>query len=259
VLRTKRMMALDSFNKLARTGRFVMVDGYDIVGGGIVSMEGYADQRGLITMASTNVTRVEHEITDVLRATRNGHHGGVLWLTGLSGAGKSTLAIEVEKRLFNKGYQVYVLDGDNIRHGLNANLGFSPEDRAENIRRVGEVAALFGRAGMIAITAFISPYRSDRDRARQAAEDRFHEIYVHADLEVCEQRDPKGLYKKARSGEIKDFTGISAPYEPPAEPELTVDTGINDVESCVQQIVDYVDANFSSANRPAIREIKANG
>ncbi len=259
VLRTKKMMALDSFNDLSRTGRFVLVDGYDIAGGGIISMEGYADQRDLITMASTNVTRVEHEVTDTLRAARNGHQGGVLWFTGFSGAGKSTLAIEVEKRLFNKGYQTYVLDGDNVRHGLNSNLGFSPEDRAENIRRVGEVAALFGRSGMIAITAFISPYRSDRDRAREAAGDRFHEIYVHADLEICEQRDPKGLYKKARTGEIKDFTGISAPYEPPVNPQLTVDTGVNDIETCVQQIVDYVGEHFSATSRPAVREITSGG
>ncbi|MFN3230628.1 MAG: adenylyl-sulfate kinase [Alphaproteobacteria bacterium] len=259
VLRTNKIIALDAFNDLSRTGRFVLVDGYDIAGGGIISMEGYADQRDLITRASTNITRVEHEINETLRAARNGHQGGVLWFTGLSGAGKSTLAIEVEKRLFNKGYQVYVLDGDNVRHGLNANLGFSPEDRAENIRRVGEVAALFGRSGMIAITAFISPYRSDRDRARQAGSDRFHEIYVHADLEICEQRDPKGLYKKARSGEIQEFTGISAPYEPPASPELTVDTGVDDIETCVQQIVDYVDQTFGTSSRPAIREIKTGG
>jgi bifunctional enzyme CysN/CysC len=258
VLRAKRMVALDPFSSLPRTGRFVLVDGYDIAGGGIISMEGYADQRSLITMASTNVTRVKHEITDALRAERNGHFGGVLWFTGLSGAGKSTLAIEVEKRLFNKGYQVYVLDGDNIRHGLNANLGFSPEDRAENIRRVGEVSALFGRSGVIAITAFISPYRSDRDRARDAGGERFHEIYIHADLETCEQRDPKGLYKKARSGEIKDFTGISAPYEPPEDPELTVDTSRHSVEECVQQIIDYVDQHFSLTGQRAIREIRSN-
>ncbi|MBI1180395.1 MAG: adenylyl-sulfate kinase [Alphaproteobacteria bacterium] len=256
VMRARRMIALDSFSTLPRTGRFVLVDGYDIAGGGIISMEGYADQRSLITVASTNVTRVKHEITDTLRAERNGHHGGVLWFTGLSGAGKSTLAIEVEKRLFNKGYQVYVLDGDNIRHGLNANLGFSPEDRAENIRRVGEVSALFGRAGIIAITAFISPYRSDRDRAREAGGERFHEIYIHADLETCEQRDPKGLYKKARSGEIKDFTGISAPYEPPESPELTVDTSRHSVDECVDQILDYVDRHFSLSGQRAVREIR---
>ncbi|MDX1581756.1 MAG: adenylyl-sulfate kinase, partial [Alphaproteobacteria bacterium] len=218
VLRSKKMLALDAFSDLPRTGRFVLIDKYDIAGGGIASMEGYADQRRLITVASTNIQRVEHSIDADARARRNGHLGGVLWFTGLSGAGKSTLAIEVERRLFDKGYQTYVLDGDNVRHGLNANLGFSPEDRAENIRRVGEVSALFARAGMLSITSFISPYRSDRDRAREAAGEGFHEIYIHADLETCEERDPKGLYKKARAGEIKDFTGISAPYEPPSSP-----------------------------------------
>lgn len=244
VLRAKRMLALDEFASSPRTGRFVLVDGFDIAGGGIISMEGYADQRGLITQRSTNITRVEHGITAEARALRNGHAGGVLWLTGLSGAGKSTLAVELEKRLFKKGYNVFVLDGDNVRHGLNANLGFSPEDRAENIRRVGEVAALFAQAGAIAITSFISPYRSDRDRARAAAGDAFHEVHVAADLKTCEERDPKGLYKKARAGEIAEFTGISAPYEAPDAPQLTVDTSVSSVEDCVQQLVDYVEANF---------------
>lgn len=245
VLRTDEIVALDDFGELSRTGRFVLVDGYDIAGGGIISMEGYADQRQLITVESTNIQRVDHVVTDEIRAARNGHRGGVLWFTGLSGAGKSTLAIEVERQLFEKGYQVYVLDGDNVRHGLNANLGFSPEDRAENIRRVGEVAALFARAGTIVITAFISPYRSDRDRARVAASDDFHEIYIKADVEACERRDPKGLYKKARAGEIKNFTGISAPYEPPASAELDVDTSDADVETCVTQIIGYIEDNFA--------------
>lgn len=244
VLRSKRMLALDSFVDSPRTGRFVLIDGYDISGGGIISMEGYADQRGLITQKSTNITKVEHGITLDARAARNGHKGGVLWLTGLSGAGKSTLAVELEKRLFEKGMNAFVLDGDNVRYGLNSNLGFSPEDRAENIRRVGEVSALFAQSGAIAITSFISPYRSDRDRAREAAGEQFHEVYVAADLETCEERDPKGLYKKARTGEIKEFTGISAPYEAPDAPQLTVDTSACDVEDCVQQLVDYVEANF---------------
>ena len=244
VLRSRRMLALDEFTKSPPTGRFVLVDGYDIAGGGIISMEGYADQRGLITQRSSNITRVEHGITAEARALRNGHKGGVLWLTGLSGAGKSTLAVELEKRLFEKGYTVFVLDGDNVRHGLNANLGFSPEDRAENIRRVGEVAALFAQAGALAITSLISPYRSDRDRAREAAGAAFHEVHVAADLKTCEARDPKGLYKKARAGEIAEFTGISAPYEAPDAPQLTVDTSAGSIADCVQDLVDYVEANF---------------
>ncbi len=243
-LRSRGMLALDEFRNFPRTGRFVLVDGYQIAGGGIVSMEGYADQRGMITVKATNVQRVEHEITAEDRAQKNGHAGGVLWFTGLSGSGKSTLSVAVEQGLFDKGYQVYVLDGDNVRHGLNADLGFSPEDRAENIRRVGEVAALMARAGFIVLTAFISPYRSDRDRARVAAGDAFHEVYVEADLQTCEERDPKGLYKKARAGEIADFTGISAPYEVPSEPELAVDTAANDIQACVDQVVKYIESQF---------------
>lgn len=244
VLRSRRMLALDAFVDFPSTGRFVLVEKYDIGGGGIISMEGYADQRGLITTRGTNITRVEAGITEQARAFRNGHKGGVLWFTGLSGAGKSTLAMALERRLFDKGYNVYVLDGDNVRHGLNANLSFSPEDRAENIRRVGEVAALFQRAGVLTITSFISPYRSDRDRAREAAGAGFHEIYVKADLATCESRDPKGLYAKARAGEIKDFTGISAPYEAPENPQLVIDTASTQLEECLAELVSYVEAKF---------------
>ncbi len=246
VFRTPKIIALDEFSQHPATGRFVLVDGYEIAGGGIISMEGYADQRDLITQQSTNITKVKHSIRSVERALRNNHLGAVLWFTGLSGAGKSTLALEVERKLFAKGYQTYVLDGDNVRHGLNANLGFSPEDRAENIRRVGEVAGLFSRAGMVTITAFISPYRSDRERARKASEGHFHEIYIHADVKTCEKRDPKGLYKKARAGKISEFTGISAPYEAPENPELMVDTTDRSIEECVNQILDYVDENLGA-------------
>lgn len=245
ILRADRLIALDPFSDLAGTGRFVLVDDFDIAGGGIISMEGYADQRSFQTIASSNIQPVEHDVSVDARKTRNGHLGGVMWFTGLSGSGKSTLAVEVEKQLFAEGYQVYVLDGDNVRSGLNANVDFSPEGRAENIRRIGEVAGLFARAGIIAITSFISPYRSDRDRARLVmGGSGFHEIYISADLETCEQRDPKGLYKKARSGEIADFTGIGAPYEAPDTPELVIDTAANDVESCVKEIIVYVKAHF---------------
>lgn len=250
VLRARRMLALDPYDDVPRLGRFVLVDRYDVAGGGIISMDGYPDQRELVTRRSTNITAVEHGVTEQMRIAQNGHKGGVLWLTGLSGAGKSTLAIELEQRLFRKGYQVFVLDGDNVRHGLNANLGFSPEDRAENIRRVGEVAALFAQAGMIVVTAFISPYQSDRERARAAAPDGvFHEIYIKADLETCESRDPKGLYKKARSGEIRDFTGISAPYEPPAEPELVIETDKLSVEEAIEALADHVGRHFQYTAR----------
>ena len=173
------------------------------------------------------------------------HRGGVLWFTGLLVAGKSTIAVAVERCLFNLGIQTYVLDGDNVRHGLNGDLGFSPEDRAENIRRIGEVAALISRAGMLCITAFISPYRSDRDRARLSGGAQFAEIFIKADLATCEQRDPKGLYKKARAGDIPDFTGISAPYEAPEAPELVVDTSSLSVEDAVERVVTYIQSRFA--------------
>jgi bifunctional enzyme CysN/CysC len=249
VFRTRRILALDEFRDLPKTGRFVLIEDYDTVAGGLVSMEGYPDQRGALTVKSTNVYSVQHRIGPVQRFTRNGHRGGVLWFTGLSGSGKSTLAMEIESRLFGKGWQVYVLDGDNVRRGLNANLGFSPDDRAENIRRVGEVAALFAEAGFIVITAFISPYQADRDRARAAAQANasgaFHEIYIKAGLAACERRDPKGLYAKARQGKIAEFTGISAPYEAPAAPELTVDTEALSVDAAVASILAYVERSFS--------------
>ncbi len=246
VLRTKRLLALDEHGANPTSGRFVLVENYLPVGGGIISMEGYPDQRGLVTVRSTNITAVGHGVTREARTVRNGHKGGVLWFTGLSGAGKSTLALALERELFAKGYNVYVLDGDNIRGGLNANLGFSPEDRAENIRRVGEVAALFADAGFLVISSFISPYRSDRERARVAAPESFHEVYVKASLEACETRDPKGLYKRARVGEIPDFTGISSPYEPPEFPQLTVPTDELSIEECLALLIRYVDQRFQA-------------
>ncbi len=244
ILRSREVLALDEYSALTKTGRCVLVDGYDCVAGGVISMQGYPDQRQALTIRSTNLTGVDHRVEAGQRHLRCGHRGGVLWFTGLSGAGKSTLAMAVEQRLFTKGYNVYVLDGDNVRRGLNANLGFSPEDRAENIRRVGEAAALFADAGFICVTAFISPYRADRERARDAALGSFHEIYIQADLETCEKRDPKGLYRKARAGTIEEFTGVSAPYEEPAAPELVVDTASDGVEACVEQIFKYVTRAF---------------
>ena len=243
VLSTNRVLAFDTFLMLPDTGRFVLVEGYDIVGGGIISMEGYADQRRAAQVKSTNITRIEHRITRNLREQRQGHKGGVLWLTGLSGSGKSTLALAVEQELFQRNFGVYVLDGDNVRLGLNSNLGFSPEDRVENIRRIGEVAALFARAGLVAVTSFISPYRADREIARNASKN-FHEVYVKASVEDCERRDPKGLYQKARAGEIKNFTGISAPYEEPTMPELVIDTCALSINDSVRKLVDYIEKNF---------------
>jgi bifunctional enzyme CysN/CysC len=194
---------------------------------------------------SSNVTTVKHRVAIANRSTRNGHRGGILWFTGLSGAGKSTLGMELERTLFIKGYQVYVLDGDNVRQGLSADLGFSPEDRVENIRRIGEVAALFAEAGVIVISAFISPYRADRDRIRAAHPRYFHEVYINAPLEVCEARDTKGLYRRARAGEIKDFTGVSAPYEPPMAANIEIPTDRWDLDRCISELTAYVERRLS--------------
>ncbi|MEJ2547589.1 MAG: adenylyl-sulfate kinase [Gemmatimonadota bacterium] len=191
---------------------------------------------------STNVFWHENHVLRADREARQGHPTAVIWFTGLSGSGKSTLANELDWRLFERGVSSYVLDGDNIRHGLNGDLGFSPEARTENIRRIGEVAKLFADAGTIAITAFISPYREDRDKVRTLLdrEEDFIEVFVEAPLEVCEERDPKGLYKKARAGEIPEFTGISAPYEAPLKPEIVVNTSTDDVATCVDRIIDVL-------------------
>ncbi len=197
-------------------------------------------------MTVKNITPVEHRVPTEKRHARNQHRGGVLWFTGLSGSGKSTLGFTLEEVLFREGFQVYVLDGDNVRGGLNRDVDFSPEGRAENIRRIGEVAALFADAGLICISAFISPYRADRATARAAAGEKFHEVFVDASVETCEQRDPKGLYQKARRGEIQDFTGISAPYEPPEKPELVVNTNDQSIGECIEQLATYVRANFKT-------------
>ncbi|WP_240766796.1 adenylyl-sulfate kinase [Paraburkholderia flava] len=184
------------------------------------------------------------------RERRHGHRGAVIWLTGLSGAGKSTIASGVEQVLFDAGYEVIVLDGDRLRAGLNRDLGFDADDRAENVRRVSEVAALLADAGMIVIVALISPFREGRLAARRAAGDAFHEIYVKADLAVCEARDPKGLYRRARRGEIAEFTGISSPYEVPEAAELVVDSAQLDAEAAIDLVATYVRASVSFDGPP---------
>jgi len=189
---------------------------------------------------ATNITWHEHNVTTEDLQKLHGHKGTTMWFTGLSGSGKSTLANAVAGALHGKGLSTFVLDGDNIRHGLNKDLGFSPEDRVENIRRIGEVAKLFTSAAVINCTAFISPYEADRKIARDLQPDTFIEVFCYADLEVCEERDPKGLYKKARAGEIKGFTGIDAPYEEPSAPELKVDTGKQSLEECVGAVLELL-------------------
>jgi len=186
------------------------------------------------------LTAVPHQLEQHHRLGHYGHDGAVLWLTGLSGSGKSTLAMALEAALTALGYSCYVLDGDNLRRGLNGDLGFSAADRSENIRRAGHVAALFRDAGLICITAFISPYHEDRDRARAACGHAFHEVHIATSLEVCESRDPKGLYKKARAGLVPEFTGVSAPYEVPTAADLVINTANSSVQQSLEQLLCYV-------------------
>ena len=192
------------------------------------------------TSKSTNITWHQSGVSSEERATLKGHQPGLLWFTGLSGSGKSTLANAVARALHDRAVHTYVLDGDNVRHGLNKDLTFSAEDRVENIRRIGEVARLFVDAGLVTMTAFISPYRDDRAQARSIIGEAFIEVHVDCDVSVCESRDPKGLYKKARAGEIADFTGISAPYEAPENPELRIDTSKAPLEDCVAEVVNFL-------------------
>ena len=191
---------------------------------------------------STNITWHEGHVTREDREKLLGQRGVTVWLTGLSGSGKSTVAVAAEKVLVESGRLSYVLDGDNVRHGLNSNLGFSPEDRTENIRRIGEVAKLFSESGIVVFTSFISPYRADRDAVRAIMpEGDFIEVHVAANVETCEGRDVKGLYKKARAGEIPEFTGISAPYEAPEKPELVLDTATQSVQESTLQLIAYLE------------------
>lgn len=193
---------------------------------------------------STNIVWHESEVTKKKRQELKGHKSAILWFTGLSGSGKSTVSVALETELHAKGIHTYRLDGDNVRHGLNKNLGFSPNDRTENIRRIGEVSKLMVDAGLFTLTAFISPYQEDRDQVREIVKsDEFIEIYVKASLETCEERDPKGLYKKARLGEIKGFTGIDAPYEEPVNPEIIIDTNQLNIVESVKVIVSYLKEN----------------
>jgi adenylylsulfate kinase len=194
------------------------------------------------TPKAENLTWHIGEVDREARAAAHGHRGAVLWFTGLSGSGKSTIGHRVERMLIERGAFAYVLDGDNVRHGLNSDLGFAPEDRVENIRRIGEVARLFADAGGLVLSAFISPYRADRDRVRALmGPGEFIEVFVDTPLEICEARDPKGLYKKARAGEISNFTGLDAPYEVPESPEVHLETANLSVDEAAAQVIRYLD------------------
>jgi len=239
-IQTRAPLVIDNHDRIPNLGRFVIIDDGQICGGGTIFGGVYTDR----TVAkSKNIFWTEGKITALARAMRSGHRGAVVWLTGLSGAGKSTIAQALERELFQRAMHTYVLDGDNIRHGLNSNLGFSPDDRVENIRRVSEVAKLMADAGTVVITAFISPYRMDRSRAREIAlegSSEFIEVFVAAPLAVCEARDPKNLYKKARAGQIREFTGIDAPYEAPEDPEIVVHTDRQSVDESVATIMEQL-------------------
>lgn len=255
-----RDIAFDAYDHNRRTGAFVIIDRVTnlTVGAGMIVERATTDEvrpLGLPRQSpkSKHITRSESMVSIDQRRALFRQNGAVIWLTGLSGSGKSTIAKLIEKRLFEEGHPAYILDGDNIRHGLNRDLGFSAEDRSENIRRVAEVAHLFVDAGFIVITSFISPYRKDRNLARDViesrtpdapgagedthAQSRFFEIHLDAPLDVCEARDPKGLYKKARAGEIRQFTGVTAPYEPPESPEIRLNTADKPEDECIDLII----------------------
>jgi bifunctional enzyme CysN/CysC len=239
-IQTRGRLVIDNHDRIPSLGRFVIIDDGQICGGGTIFGGVYTDRS---VAKSKNIFWTEGKITARSRAIRSGHRGAVIWLTGLSGAGKSTIAQALERELFQRAMHTYVLDGDNIRHGLNSNLGFAPDDRVENIRRVSEVAKLMADAGTVVITAFISPYRMDRSRAREIALEsnaEFIEVFVDAPLAVCEARDPKHLYKKARAGQIREFTGIDAPYEAPEDPEIVVHTDQQNVDESVATILEQL-------------------
>lgn len=236
ILATSAPIALDTADDVPRTGRFVLVAGHDIAGGGIILDDAPSSIAGLVGS--------QPRVATADRASRFGHRGGIVWLTGLSGAGKSTIARRLEERLFEEGWNAVVLDGDNLRIGLNADLDFSPAGRAENVRRTGEVAFLFAQTGFIAIGALISPYEADRARLREKYGESFAEIFVKADLASCERRDPKGHYRKVRGGGVEHFTGFDSPYEPPASPALVLDTDTADVETSVARLLQFVQSRF---------------
>jgi bifunctional enzyme CysN/CysC len=234
-----RQIAFDPYDKNRDTGAFILVDRMTnaTVGAGMI-IDRVTSDASSSSPVSKNIVKSDSLVTAEERERLLGHKPKTIWLTGLSGSGKSTIAKALERKLVDMGRAAYILDGDNVRHGLNRDLGFSMEDRTENIRRIAEVARLMNEAGLIVITAFISPYRKDRAEAKEVVgDDKFMEVHVNADLKTCEQRDPKGLYKKARAGEIQQFTGISAPYETPVTPSVTVATDECSVEQCVDQII----------------------
>jgi len=238
-IRASRALAFDAYDSLPGTGSFILVDRVSnlTVGAGMI----VRPVTDALTDKSSNVVWHAQTVNKRARAQQKSQKPAVLWFTGLSGAGKSTVANALEKALFQRGHHSYLLDGDNVRHGLNRDLGFSDDERVENIRRIGEVAKLMADAGLVVLTAFISPFRADRAMVRELMEDgEFIEIHVDAPIETCEARDPKGLYAKARAGVIRNFTGIDSPYEAPESPEVVVDTARMSVDECVEELLAYL-------------------
>ena len=244
VIHSSQLIPMDDFSFSKRTGRFCLLDDEEIVAGGILDLKNYPDQREQNFNVKENIVPVSLSVNEIDRSIRVKHRPGIIWLTGLSGSGKSTIARNVEKKLFQRNINVFTLDGDNLRIGLNKNLTFSPQDRTENIRRTAEVARLFTQAGFIVLVSLISPYRSERKRARDIRPEIFREIYIKASIELCAKRDVKGLYAKAIKGEIKDFTGISSPYEEPEKPNLVINTSLESVEKSVKKLEDYIVREF---------------
>ena len=249
ILKSNTLIPIDSFYNNESTGRFSIIDDYQTVGGGTINSTNFPDQRKMLEKNERNITSVNFSVTEIDRSSRFGHRSGIIWLTGLSGSGKSTLAKGIERRLFQKGYNIFVLDGDNLRNGLTKDLGFSPEDRMENIRRISEVASLFSYAGYIVIISLISPYNSERKKARAIRPEIFKEIYVKASIEKCIQRDVKGLYEKAISGKIRNFTGLSAPYEEPDLPDLVIDTENDSIELSISQLEEFIIGQFGKIKK----------
>ena len=238
------LIPVDNFYDNPSTSRFSIIDGFEVVGGGIVNTDNYPNQRKQTNKSNENIVPISSKISEVDRTAKQKHRPGIIWFTGLSGSGKSTIAKEVEKRMFSKGFNVFILDGDNLRSGLNKDLDFSPEDRMENIRRTAEVAALFSSAGFLVIASLISPYKSERKKARMIRPEIFREIYIKASLKVCMQRDVKGLYAKASCGEIKNFTGLSAPYEVPDNPDLILETDNMSIEKTIDVLESFIHNEF---------------
>ncbi|WP_246637530.1 adenylyl-sulfate kinase [Crassaminicella profunda] len=237
ILETEKAIAFDLASEIDKTSRFVLVDEYEIAGGGIITSS-LSDE---VPLPKRNILWQDVKVTYDHRCKNLKQRGVVIWFTGLSASGKSTIAIEVEKKLYERGFSTYLLDGDNVRHGLSSDLAFSIKDREENLRRITEVSALFKDAGLITLVSFISPFEKARQSAKEKIGDKnFIEVYVKADIETCSMRDPKGLYEKAKKGLIKDFTGISSPYEEPKNPDVLIDTTVLSVEQCTQKILDII-------------------